>query len=179
VVRAKGARIIAMKSKIIICVVAGLVCIAQAEAADKVYKWQAEDGSVIFSDTPPPGVKAEELEMPEQTIPSTPSQNQNQNQNQRQQLLRQSEQIDKRIDQRRGKREKALKELGEVRAQIARVKQTLEQGREPGPGEIQHLAGGGTRLAPAYFERIQQQEKEIASLEKRVSELLGELQALR
>lgn len=159
--------------KIITCIVAFTCLSMSAQAGDKVYKWVAEDGTVIYSDVPPPGDIAEELELPEQPEPTAPSPST------QRQLQRQAEQIDKRIEQRIAKRDAVLKELDEVRAQIARLKQALDEGKEPQPGEIQRLVGGGTRLKPSYFERIERQEKELAALEQRISGLLDELQQLR
>ena len=146
----------------------------QAVAADKVYKWQAEDGTVIFSDTPPPGKVVEELELPAAPVPTSRAPRQ-----QQQQLLQQSQQISNRVEQRIAQREALQRELDETREKIAQARKELEQGKEPREGERQHLAGGGSRLSPEYFKRIEQQEKEIELMEQRASELLDELRALR
>lgn len=162
-----------MKSGLVICMMIGLCCAAQCGADDKIYKWRAADGSIIFSDTPPPGNQAEELELPEPTVVSPVPQNQQQD------LLRQSEALDKRIEERINKRDEVIKKLAETREQLAQAKEALEQGREPLPGERQHMASGGTRLKQAYFARIEQQEKAIKELEKQISALQDELQTLR
>ena len=41
------------------------------------------------------------------------------------------------------------------------------------------MAGGGSRLTPAYHQRIEKQKKEIEELEKRISELQAKVQTLR
>ena len=147
----------------------------QLSAADKVYKWQAEDGTMMFSDTPPPEMAVEELELPNAPIPTTTAPGSSY----QKQLMRQSEQISRRADQRRQRRDALQRELDEMRDKIARAREELEQGREPKEGERQHLAGGGSRLSDDYFKRLEQQESEIKRLEQRASELLDELRALR
>ena len=146
----------------------------QLSAADKVYKWQAEDGTVVFSDTPPPDTVVEELDLPQAPAPTTGSGNRYQ-----QQLMRQSEQISRRADQRRARRDALQRELDKTRDKIAQAREELEQGKEPKEGERQHLSGGGSRLSDDYFKRLERQENEIERLEQRASELLDELRALR
>ena len=60
-----------------------LMCSAPVMAADKVYKWESEDGSVVFSDTPPPEMEKDQMDVhkiPPSNVISTPSQQQDLNQ---------------------------------------------------------------------------------------------------
>lgn len=147
----------------------------QLSAADKVYKWQAEDGTIVFSDTPPPDTVVEELELPQAPAPTATAPGPSY----QQQLMRQSEQISRRADQRRARRDALQRELDETRDKITQAREELEQGKEPKEGERQHLAGGGSRLSDDYFKRLERQENEIERLEQRASELLDALRALR
>jgi DNA repair exonuclease SbcCD ATPase subunit len=151
-----------------------VLCCAQAVAAEKVYKWRNEEGTVIFSDTPPPGREVEEINLPELsgTTLETPPQ-------ERRQLLRKSDQIGEAIELRQETRQALQQELEQTREKLEQARRALEQGKEPKPDERRGLVGGGTRLLPSYFNRIERQKQEIQRLEQRIAELEQQLGSLR
>lgn len=171
---ATGARIWAMQRTFPITAMLILALNAPVLAGDKVYRWVNEEGTVMFSDTPPPGREAEEINLPD--LPTntleTPAR-------ERRELLRQSEQIERKIERRQATRAALQQELTETREALQQARQALAQNREPRPDERRALAGGGTRLLPSYFDRIERQEAEIERLEQRINELEQSLGALR
>jgi hypothetical protein len=128
--------------------------------AQKIYKVQMPDGSVVFTDSVPRGAKIlderDASKAPQLTIPppSRPAAS-----------TRPSTATDERqassIDKASNEVQAAERELQEARAD-------LERGREPLEGERQGLRGGGTRLSPAYDDRIRALEQRVAKAEERV-----------
>jgi hypothetical protein len=152
-----------------------LVFSAPAWSADKIYKWRTEDGSIVYSDSPPEGVNAQEVQLPESTTPPTAPPPDAA----RERMLRKSQEIGEKVEQRAQRREALLKELNELNDKIAQALQAMKDGQAPREGETQHLAGGKTKLAPAYFKRLEEQKKALEAMQKRRSELEAELQTLR
>lgn len=154
-------------------VLLSLIVAAPVVAQDKVYRWQAEDGTIMFSDTPPADVDTENLEL--QQIPPTNTASPVSEQN----MQQSADQAGERIDQRQQSRQAVQGELDATRTRLEQARSELEMGRQPQPGERQGKAGGGSRLSQSYFERIERQENEVKQLEQRTSELQQQLQSLR
>ena len=126
--------------------------------AQKIYKVQMPDGSVVFTDTVPRGAKVLEerdaSRSPQLTIPAPsrspagrpPAPD-----------ARQPSALDKAS----GEVEAAERALQEAKAD-------LERGREPQEGERLGLKGGGSRLSPAYEERVRQLEQRVTVAEERL-----------
>lgn len=130
--------------------------------AQTIYKVQTSDGSVLFTDNPPPGSKVLEERVAQSTprpapppttkqaVPTPPMAA-------AAPMPGQSTTIDA-----------AMQELGASQAALQVAKRRLELGREPLPGERRGLAGGGSRLTPEYEARIASLEREVADAEARV-----------
>ncbi len=161
------------KKKSIPLVLLSLLFIAPAMAQEKVYRWQAEDGTIMFSDTPPADVDKKNLEL--QSIPPTNTTSPSAEQNMQQSV----DQAGERIDQRQQSRQALQNELNDTNARLEQARSELEANRQPQPGERQGSAGGGSRLTQSYFERIERQENEIKQLEGRATELQQQLRTLR
>ena len=127
--------------------------------AQKIFKVQMPDGSVVFTDTVPRGAKVlEERDAsrgPQQVTippPSRPAAASRAPADARQPSA---------IDKATGDIEAAERALQEAKAD-------LERGREPLEGERLGLKGGGTRLSPAYEDRLRQLEQRVAQAEERL-----------
>ena len=145
----------------LIAVFLALPCLA---AAQSIYKVQTVDGSILFTDTPPPGSKILEERSGKPTpkasgapaprpvasrpVPSgavTPG------------VAGGGPSIDA-----------AMQEVNAAEAALQVSKRRLELGREPLPGERRGLAGGGSRLTEDYHARIASLEREVADAEARL-----------
>jgi peptidoglycan hydrolase CwlO-like protein len=164
-----------MKHKLTIVMSLFLLWSAPLLAADKVYKWRNEEGTVIFSDTPPPpGQQAEEIDLP--ALPTNTLQAPSQ---QRQQLLRKSRQIDNKLERQQQQRQALQDSLAQARKELEQARQAVEHAKEPKPGDRRATVGGGSRLLPEYFARIKQREEEVKRLEQHISDLEQQLNSLR
>lgn len=136
-------------------------------ATEKLYKWQAEDGSVVYSDQPPltKGYMAKELSMPVpvpiQTVPVREGKS------------------DGLAKQRILQRKQLQQKLTSASEELSRLKEAYEAGKSPREGETQRIAVGRTKLSPAYFDRLKKEELQVELLESTISELRGKLQGLR
>jgi len=62
---------------------------------------------------------------------------------------------------------------------LAAAKASLEAGQEPLPGERTGLAGGGSRLNEAYWDRQAQLKRVVAEVQGRLDRAAAERNALR
>jgi hypothetical protein len=126
------------------------------------------DGSVMFTDTPPPDAKILEqregrspARPPSSPAPSAPAiQVPPQGigfDGQPLQPLRKSSAIDA-----------AIAEVNEAERALQLAKRKLELGREPQAGERLGLKGGGSRLTPEYEARLEGLERDVANAELRL-----------
>lgn len=148
--------------RLLIVVIAALPCLAVAQ---NIYKVQTQDGSILFTDTPPPGSKILEersgkptpkssgapapragTSRPMPSGPATPGV-----------AAGPGSSIDA-----------AMQEVNAAEAALQVSKRRLELGREPLPGERRGLAGGGSRLTEEYQARIAGLEREVADAEARL-----------
>ena len=152
-----------------------LPVIVHAEAGGdqhKTSRWVDNAGTVHFSATPPPpGVKVEEIELrqPETVI----------HQENREQLLEQGQQVGERVEARQQEREQLIQQIDKVKAALLQANEDHIKGEAPLPGELQHLAGGGTRLSAAYQQRREAEAKRIAQLQQQLDDLYKQLNQLR
>lgn len=155
-------RLLAM---LLLILMSSLFGIARAADDARIYRWIGEDGSVTFSSQPPPpGIKGQQIDMPtpRQVIVQDPAVLQKQ--------LQQSESLGQELDAKRQAREQLQRDVTAAEADVAAAEQALESGREPQAGEVQRIATG-TRLLPAYFERIKQLEAAVAAAKQRLDTL--------
>jgi hypothetical protein len=132
-----------------------------------IYKVQLEDGSILFTDSPPPGSKIlQEREVqgtsrpaPPRSVAGTPT------------PPRAATGIPpgSTVTPLKGPSiEAATAEVAAAERELAVARRKLELGREPLPGERLGLKGGGTRLSPEYESRVGELEKEVAAAEARL-----------
>ncbi len=145
---------------------AALPCLA---AAQMIYKVQMPDGSVLFTDTPPPDAKILEERAAKSTprpatpgraaptVPSMVAPGIGPDGMPVAPAMRKSSAIDA-----------AAAEVNEAERALKSAKEKLEIGREPLPGERLGLKGGGSRLSPDYEARIAGLERDVASAEARL-----------
>ena len=146
---------------------AALPCLA---ASQTIFKVQMPDGSVMFTDTPPPDAKILEQRegrspaRPPSTPAPAPSAPATQVppqgigfDGQPVQPSRKSSAIDA-----------AVTEVNEAERALQLAKRKLELGREPLAGERLGLKGGGSRLTPEYEARLEGLERDVANAELRL-----------
>jgi Domain of unknown function (DUF4124) len=143
--------------------------------AQTIYKVLMPDGSVLFTDAPPPDSKVlEEREAksapkaaaraPRPTpvgVPGTSGES-----------TSTGAAKERAIDA-------AMKEIAAAESTLQMARRKLELGREPLPGERLGLAGGGSRLSPEYEARIAGLERDVASAEARVQKAYAARNATR
>ncbi|MFC1750463.1 DUF4124 domain-containing protein [Pseudomonadota bacterium] len=136
----------------------------------KAYRWIGDDGSLVFSSSPPPaGVKAEEVELRDaDTIlhqerkPSS------------RRVYDGGSAIDKRANKRSGLKDK----IHRLEERLERARRQYEEGEEPLEGE-RIGSRNGSRLSEAYFERRDREAASIKSMETQLDQLWKEHNELR
>jgi len=157
-------------NKLILLLSFALVWSVSVQAQESVYRWQDADGTIHFSDEPPPdsvgGVHKMEVPKPEPTQSVTPSPTTSQT-------------GDSLAKQRMAQRKALRQELDQLEQELEAARQAHQAGKAPKEGERQGIAGGRTKLSDAYFERLEREANEIKAMEKRISEIRAELLRLR
>ena len=127
--------------------------------AQKIYKVQMPDGSVVFTDSVPRGAKiieerdaskAPQLTIPPPSRPAASSRPPTAD-------ARQPSSIDK-----------ASADVQAADRELQDAQAELERGREPLEGERIGLRGGGTRLSPDYENRVRSLEQRVAAAQDRL-----------
>jgi vacuolar-type H+-ATPase subunit I/STV1 len=161
------------KRFLLVCLTLPWLVHAAAESdKPKTYRWVDKEGVVHFSSTPPPpGVKAEEIELRQ---PGTVIHQEN-----REQTLEQGRQVGERVEAQQQERQQLLQQIDEVKAALLQANEAHITGEAPLPGELQHLAGGGNRLSAAYHQRREAEAKRIEQLQQQLDDLYKQLNKLR
>lgn len=160
--------------RVLICLIVALL--PALAGAQTIYKVLMPDGSVLFTDAPPPGSKVlEEREAkstpkaaaraPRPTPTGVPGTS--------------GEMPTATVAAKERAIDAAMKEVAAAESALQAAKRKLELGREPLPGERLGLAGGGSRLSPEYEERIALLERDVASAEARVQKAYAARNAAR
>lgn len=152
-----------------------ILSVSVAEAAT-YYKWVDRDGSVVYSDEPPQGVKSVEIVVPDRT--TSPSSGSTSPSRRSQRQVDRAEELNRQIDERAARRKLLQQKLAGAKKALEAARQAKELGKEPKPGERLANAGGGTRLGPAYFRRQEKLEADIRKAEQKVEALQRELRQL-
>jgi hypothetical protein len=155
------------------------LAIVPAVAAATIYKVQMPDGSILFTDSVPPGGKVVEerqpLPAPRPSPKPAPA-------------PRAPAAADSTAGASGGAApaagapatlEAALAEISDAERALAAARKKLEEGREPLPGERIGTARGASRLTPEYESRIAGLEQDVASAEERVKRAYQARNALR
>ena len=153
-----------------------ILSVSVAEAAT-YYKWVDRDGSVVYSDEPPQGVKSVEIVVPDRTT-SPSSGSTSPSQRSQRQADRAEKELNRQIDERIARRKLLQQKLAGARKALEAARRAKELGEEPKPGERLANVGGGTRLGPAYFRRQEKLEADIRKAEQTVEALQRELRQL-
>lgn len=146
-----------------------LAGIAPAASAD-IFRWTDAGGRVHYGDRPPsaapsPDWRPEPLNAHGNAAPGLPQ-----------------EAIDaarERARQRSHALASAQRSVIDAEAAYAAARERLQREAEPRPGERLGLAGGGSRLTPAYFQRLAALEADVARARARLDEALAGRNALR
>lgn len=150
-----------------------LVAVPLIAFGSTIYKVQLEDGSIMFTDSPPPGSKIlEEREArgparpaPPRSVagpvttPGTPAA-----------AAAAGIPPGSTVTPLKGPPniDAANAEVAAAERDLAVMRRKLELGREPLPGERLGLKGGGTRLSPEYEARVGELEREVSAAEARL-----------
>jgi hypothetical protein len=150
-----------MRRPIIVACIASCVCATPLPAlAQTIYKVQMPDGSILFTDTPPPEAKVLEERTSKATPPRAPAGKTVQTP-----LSPPPPGTPKGTV---NKLDTAAAEITAAERDLTIARRKLELGREPLPGERLGLKGGGTRLSPEYEARVSLLEQDVAAAEARL-----------
>jgi hypothetical protein len=146
------------KRRLLLCSCALLAAgLAGSAMAQTLYKSTDRDGRVSYADEPAPGaVKVERL----QVVPATPD-DPVRAAAESERLRQQAEQTRERERQREAALNQAHAEVLAALDALKQAQQRREAGVEPLPGERLGLRGGGSRLAPSYFARQRDLDREV------------------
>ena len=170
-----GATVLFMRS-LVAAILACLLC-AGVAAQTKIYKVRQPDGTILFTDQPPPGAQIiSETEAPSSPEPPAPAAKKD---GQAGTLQQRAARSDAQLRERSAQIDKAFADVQTAERELENAKQQLEQGRTPLPGEMLATARGGVRAGPAYQERIVKLEQAVVAAEQKLTKAREELNAVR
>lgn len=144
--------------------------------AQAVSKYVYPDGRVVYSDQPVPGARrAGTLE-----LPPAPSAEQVEAARKRagdEKRIR--EELLRRLDARRKELDAAEQRVSGARKALTEAESALERGREPLPGEMVGVAGGGVRPSEAYANRQAELQRNVEKARKELDDALRAWNAVR
>lgn len=151
---------------------AGAFLVFAGPAAADLYRWVDGAGRVSYGDRPPASaarletrddLREERLATDAVPVPreSTP------------------EAVRGRVRERLAALDAAQDALVQAQRDLERARLAQEAGVEPRPGERLGLRGGGSRLAPAYFERQQHLEDDVRRAQARLDAAVAAKNTLR
>ena len=150
---------------------ASLLLVASGPAgAEEIKKYVTPDGKVIYSDEPVPG--AREVG----TVAPPPEVSPQERRAAERAASREAKQADEALQRSSDSSEEALSRREKIQAaekQLEDAKRTLEQGKEPLPGERKGTAGGASRLTEAYFERQRANEQAVQKAQQNLNSVLS------
>jgi hypothetical protein len=152
--------------------IAVALAVAVPATAQKIYKQQLPDGSVVYADHRIKGAKLlYQVTMPEAPPPTGradaagPSVD--------------AAALDKRLRERAAALDRAHREIVDAERAFEEARRRLEEGKELQPGEIQSSATGTTRVLPEYYDRIKKLEDNVARAQTRLDRVYSERNQLR
>ncbi len=146
--------------------------------AGTVYQWIDKDGSVVYSDEPPPDIEAVEITIPDSQGAVSASKSGSSDSQRREKLLDSSREVSRQTESRIEQREQLRQQLRTAEAALEAAEQALLEGEVPKAGERIAKVGGGTRLAPAYFQRLDALRESVKRAEEKVAVLKKRLRSL-
>ncbi len=130
-----------------------LALAAPAAHAQAVFRSVMPDGKIVYGDKPAPGAKeSKQVSLPPPNIsaptpPGSPA-----------------------AAPRQQAADAADAQVKAAQQELQAAKAALEAGGEPQEGERIGIAGGGTRLTDAYFQRIKSLEAAVAAAQKKLDD---------
>ncbi|MGE5337398.1 MAG: DUF4124 domain-containing protein [Gemmatimonadota bacterium] len=152
-----------------LCAILLACLVSPSVLADAIYKVRLKDGSIVFTDRPPPGATILDKREFEPAPPPPP--------------------LPKKIEpaltggaatKQQADRVKMDAAVADAERAVAEARAKLEQGRELREGDyIQTARKGFTRKSPAYEERVQALEQAVADAEARLAKAIEARDAAR
>lgn len=163
-----------MTHRLALIVVGMTLAAALPAVAQKIYKQQLPDGSVVYADHRIKGAKLlYQVSMPdEQLQPAARADVSGTN-------AADAAALDKRLRERANALDRTQREIVVAERALEEAKRQLETGKELLPGELQSSATGGTRVLPEYHDRIKKLEDNIAQAQIRLDRAYSERNQLR
>ena len=142
-----------------------LLVLLPSPAEARIYRQQLPDGSVLFTDRPPPGAgEAVQLQGIGNRIDTAVSQ--------RLQRSYEAEQRARLVSEAAYRRwQQHQRQLVLARHNVAAAEQALQAGKVIIAGDTISTANGGTRQSPAYHQRIASLKQALAQARARLAEL--------
>ena len=136
--------------------------IAQAQS---IKKYVTPDGRTIYSDVPVPG--AREVGKIAPPPPPIEQSSQDSDDETADNDAERARQLDRRMAERSARQDK----IKAAEAELESARETLANGKDPLPDERLGIAGGGTRLTEAYYQRQQNNESAVKNAEQMLQSL--------
>jgi len=147
-----------------------LLPLSAAAQSGPVYKYRLPDGSTLYSDEARSSGELQEIITPPPAAPQAPP---------GAKAGVQTTPIERAAGQDAGALDAATREVEAARQSLDAAQAALDSGLEPQPGERIGNANGTSRLAPAYWQRIDLLRAEVASARQRLEQANAQLQAAR
>jgi len=150
------------------------LAVALPAVAQKIYKQQLPDGSVVYADHRIKGAKLlYQVTLPDAELPPPARADASGT------SAADAAALDKRLRERANALDRTQREIVAAERALEEAKRQLEVGKELLPGEIQSSATGGTRVLPQYHDRIKKLEDNVAQAQIRLDRVYSERNQLR
>lgn len=144
------------RARILLCWALGLGVVCRGAVGETVFGSADEKGNMTFSDrVPADAVEVERIELAPALKPETEAEA---NRRRAQTLIDAAEAGQRRRDAAKAERGSAI---DEAERHLRTAEAGLREAREIREGDRQAIAGGGTRLTPAYHERVRAAEERL------------------
>jgi hypothetical protein len=158
---------------LVLIAVGTALAVALPAAAQRIYKQQLPDGSVVYADHRIKGAKL----LYQVTVPDeAPAPLARAEASAR---SADAAALDQRLRERTSALDRAHREIVVAERAVEEAKRQLETGKELLPGELQTSATGGTRVLPEYFDRIKKLEDNVTKAQTRLDRVYSERNQLR
>jgi hypothetical protein len=158
----------------VLIVVGMTLAVALPAVAQKIYKQQLPDGSVVYADHRIKGAKLlYRVTLPDAEVPPAARADASGT------SAADAAALDKRLRARANALDRTQREIVAAERALEEAKRQLEVGKELLPGELQTSAAGGTRVLPEYYDRIKKLEDNVAQAQIRLDRVYSERNQLR
>ncbi len=133
-----------------------LLAAVSQQATAEVLRSVDKDGNITFSDAPVPGsIESESISI---DTPATSPDSVTESQRKAQEIIDKANKID-------ASNQRETQQVQSTKQRVESARKQLEEAKIIGDGDRQGKAGGGTRLTPAYHERVRQAEQALKEAE--------------